>query len=129
MPLLLRYTSVVSLSGLLFVLNSCRHYLGEDSFIFCSGSLSEQAVIHEFIHHMVHPIVEKRKDEILFCNLANLNIDISYYLNNDEVGILNAFEEYMVRVLTDAIVSGNVPETLEVFFDQEINQFMRTPQV
>ena len=27
MPLLLRYTSVVSLSGLLFVLNSCRHYL------------------------------------------------------------------------------------------------------
>ncbi|WP_066533833.1 hypothetical protein [Acutalibacter muris] len=59
----------------------------------------------------------------------NLDIDTSYYLNNDEVGMLNVFEEYMVRVLTDAIVSGNVPETLEVFFDQEINQFMRTPQV
>ena len=27
MPLSLRYTSVVSLFGLLFVLNSCRHYL------------------------------------------------------------------------------------------------------
>ena len=29
MPLSLRYTSVVSLFGLLFVLNSCRHYLNE----------------------------------------------------------------------------------------------------
>ena len=107
---------------------SADYHLGEDSFIFCSGSLSEQAVIHEFIHHMVHPIVEKRKDEILFCNLTNLNIDISYYLNNDEVGILNAFEEYMVRALTDAVVSGKIPETLDAFFDQGIHGLMRTTQ-
>ena len=30
MPLSLRYTSVVSLFGLLFVLNSCRHYLTQE---------------------------------------------------------------------------------------------------
>ena len=76
-------------------------------FIICSGSLSEKAIIHEFIHHIVHPIVENRKDIILCCGLTNLDIDTSYYLNNDETGILNAFEEYMVRTLTDVIVSGN----------------------
>lgn len=53
------------------------------------------------MHHIVHPIIENRKDEILCCNLADLDIDTSYYLNNDEAGILNAFEEYMVRTLTD----------------------------
>lgn len=56
-------------------------------------------------------------------------MDTSYYLNNDEVGLLNAFEEYMVRVLTGVIVSGNVPETLDVFFDQEISKLMRTLEV
>lgn len=71
---------------------------------------------------IVHPIVENRKDEILCCNVTNLDIDTSYYLNNDELGILNAFEEYTVRVLTDAIVSGDVPENLDVFLDQEISK-------
>ena len=40
MPLSLRYTSVVSLFGLLFVLNSCRHYLDRhytDKQFICSG--------------------------------------------------------------------------------------------
>ena len=62
------------------------------------------------------------------CGLTNLDIDTSYYLNNDESGLLNAFEEYMVRTLTDVIVSGNTPENLDVFFDQEINRFMQTPR-
>lgn len=108
---------------------SADYHLKGNNFIFCSGALSEEAVIHEFIHHIVHPIVENRKDEIRRCNVTNLDMDASYYLNNDEAGILNAFEEYMVRVLTDAIVSGHVPETLDVFFDQEINKLTRTPQV
>lgn len=107
---------------------SADYHIKDYNFTFCSGSLSEQAVIHEFIHHIVHPVVEKRKDEVLFCNLANLDIDISYYLNNDEVGILNAFEEYMVRAFTDAVVSGNVPETMDAFFDQGIHGLMRTTQ-
>lgn len=105
---------------------SADYHLKDNNFIFCSGSLREESVIHEFIHHIVHPTIENRKDEILCCNFTNLDIDPSYYLNNDEVGILNAFEEYIVRALTDAIVSGNVPESLDVFFDQEINKLMRT---
>ena len=107
---------------------SADYHLKDHNFIFCSGSLNEQAVVHEFIHHIVHPIVENRKDELLCCNLTNLDIDTSYYLNNNEVGILNAFEEYMVRALANAIVSGNVPETLDVFFNQEIHKLMRTSQ-
>ncbi len=101
---------------------SADYHLIDHHFIFCSGILSEASVIHEFLHHIVHPIVVNRKDEILCCNFTNLNIDTSYYLNHDELGILNAFEEYMVRVLTDAIVSGDVPENLDVFFDQEISK-------
>lgn len=99
---------------------SADYHLKDNNFIFCSGSLSEKAVIHEFIHHIVHPIVESRKGEILSCNLARLDIDISYYLNNDKSGKLNAFEEHMVRVLTDEMLIGNVPENLNIFFDQEI---------
>ncbi len=101
---------------------SADYHLKDNNFIFCSGSLKEEAVIHEFIHHIVHPIVEIRKDKILCCNFTNLDIDPSYYLNNDEVGILNAFEEYIVRVLTDAIVSGDVPENLDVFLDKEMSK-------
>lgn len=100
---------------------SADYHLKDHNFIFCSGSLSEENIVHEFMHHIVHPIIENRKDEILCCDLTDLNIDTSYYLNNDEVGVLNAFEEYMVRTLTDKIVGGNVPETLDMFFDQEIH--------
>lgn len=108
---------------------SADYHIKDNNFIYCSGSLREESVIHEFIHHIVHPIVENRKAEILCCHFIDLDIDPSYYLNNDEAGILNAFEEYIVRVLTDAIVSGNAPESLDVFFDQEINKLIRTPQV
>ena len=107
---------------------SADYHLKDRNFIFCSGFLSEEAIVHEFIHHIVHPIIENRQNEILCCRLTNLDIDTSYYLNNDEVGILNAFEEYIVRELTDTIVSGNVPETLDVFFDQEIYKLTRTLQ-
>ena len=87
---------------------------------FCSGALSEESVIHEFIHHSVHPVIENRKDEILRFNFVNLDLDASYYLNGSEAGKLNAFEEYMVRKFTDKILSGDVPENLDAFFDREI---------
>ncbi len=101
---------------------SADHHIQDNKFIYCSGSLSEESIIHEFLHHIVYPIVHDRKDEILCCDFTNLDIDTSYYLNNDELGILNAFEENAVRLLTDAMVSGDVPETLDVFLDQEISK-------
>lgn len=99
---------------------SADYHLKYNQFVFCSGSLSEKPVIHEFIHHIVHPIVEEHKDEILRCNIDDLNLDTSYYLNHDESGTANAFEEYVVRALTDAVVSGNVPENLNVFLTQYV---------
>lgn len=50
----------------------------------------------------------------------DLDLDTSYYLNGSEAGKCNAFEEYMVRKLTDKILSGDIPESLDVFFDREI---------
>lgn len=99
---------------------SADYHLKDETFIFCSGALSEESIIHEFIHHSVHPVIENRKHEILRCNLVNLDLDVSYYLNGGEAGKLNVFEEYMVRELTDNILSGDVPENLYVFFNREI---------
>lgn len=106
---------------------SADYHLKDNNFIFCSGSLREEAIVHEFIHQIVHPIVEKQKGEILCRSFINLGIDASYYLNNDELGTLNAFEEYMVRILTDLIISGDIPTDLEMYFYQEINKFKRAP--
>ena len=99
---------------------SADYHLKDKTFIFCSGALSEESVIHEFIHHSVHPIVKNKKDEILRCNLVILNLDASYYLNGSEAGKLNAFEEYIVRKLTNKILSGDIHENLDAFFDHEI---------
>lgn len=99
---------------------SADYHLKDETFIFCSGTLSEESVIHEFIHHSVHPVIENKKDEILRCNFVNLDLDASYYLNGGEAGKLNAFEEYMVRKLTDKILCGDIPENLDVFFDYEV---------
>ena len=99
---------------------SADYHSKDETFIFCSGALSEESVIHEFIHHSVHPVVENREDEILRCNFVNLDLDASYYLNSSKTGKLNAFEEYMVRKLTDKILCGDIPENLDVFFDHEI---------
>lgn len=99
---------------------SADYHLKDKTFIFCSGALSEESVIHEFIHRSVHPVVNNKKDVILRCNLESLNLDASYYLNGSEAGKLNAFEEYIVRKLTNKILSEGIPENLDVFFDHEI---------
>lgn len=99
---------------------SADYHLKDETFIFCSGALNAESVIHEFIHHSVHPVVENRKEEILRCNFVNLDLDASYYLNGSEAGKLNAFEEYMVRKLVDKILIGEVPKSLYMFFDHEI---------
>ena len=96
---------------------SADYHQRDETFIFCSGALREESVIHEFVHHVVHPMIERRKDEILRYNFVNLGVDASYYLNGGEAGKLNAFEEYIVRKLTDKILSGDIPENLDAFFD------------
>ena len=40
-------------------------------------------------------------------------------------GKLNAFEEYIVRKLTDKILSGDIPENLDALFDREVMNLRR----
>ena len=80
---------------------SADYHLKEDRFIYCSGALSEKAIVHELLHRIVHPLVERRKDDVLRLNLVSPEIE---------------------RVLSEAIVSGHIPESLEAFFDQELKK-------
>lgn len=90
------------------------------AFWICLGELREDSIIHEFIHHIVHPAIENRKDEILHCCLKRLDVDSSYFLDGSDYGKLNAFEEYMVRQLTAKIMSGDIPKNVNIFFDCEM---------
>ena len=90
----------------------------------CLGELREDSIIHEFAHHIVHPAIEKRKDDILRCSLEGLDVDASYFLDGGEEGKLNAFEEYMVRQLTAKIVNGDIPNNISFFFDCEMRDLM-----
>lgn len=97
------------------------HHIKGDTLIYCSGALRKESLIHEFIHHVVHPAVEKRKADILTRSPIDPDVDASYYLDGGEAGRLNAFEEAMVRKLTDQIVRGDTPQDLDLFFEQELN--------
>ena len=87
---------------------------------YIGGSSVRECYRHPLFDDKCIKIVKNKKDEILRCNLVILNLDASYYLNGSEAGKLNAFEEYIVRKLTNKILSGDIPENLDVFFDHEI---------
>lgn len=107
---------------------SSDYHQRNNTFIVCLGALREESVIHEFIHHVVHPVIERRKDEILGRSLTNLGLDVSYYLDGGDMGKLNAFEEYMVRKFTNRILSDNVPNNLDAFFDWALIDLAKSTQ-
>lgn len=94
---------------------SSDYHIVDDRFIFCSGAFKIDSVIHEFLHHVVHPTVTKCKSHILAGKQNYENIDDSYYLAGDENGMLNAFEEFAVRSLTKKIQEGIFPTDLEAY--------------
>lgn len=94
---------------------SSDYHLNGNRFIFCSGEFRADSVIHEFFHHVVHPDIEHIRDTILAHQRSYENIDDSYYLSGDDLGQLNAFEEYAVRQLTKAVLESNAPKTLISF--------------
>lgn len=96
---------------------SSDYHLNENRFVFCSGAFRVDSVIHEFLHHVIHPAIEHVRDTILTHRRSYENIDGSYYLSGDDFGQLNAFEEYAVRELTTAVLGGNAPRTLIPFLD------------
>lgn len=106
----------VALSAIKCVYSSDYHIV-EDCFIFSSGAFKVGSVIHEFLHHVIHPVVIRNKNRILSRKQRYKDIDTSYYLSGDESGILNAFEEYLVRLLTAEVLDGTLPTDLETYID------------
>ncbi len=91
---------------------SADYHLDNDCFIFCSGAFRVESVIHEFLHHVVHPVVVEIADLVMTAKRTYPEIDESYYLSGDKAGRLNAFEEYAVRMLTMDVINGDYPDEL-----------------
>ena len=106
----------VVLSAIKCVYSSDYHIVG-DCFIFSSGAFKIDSVIHEFLHHAIHPVVISNKNRILTSTRRYKDIDTSYYLAGDESGILNAFEEYLIRLLTAKVSDGTLPADLDTYLD------------
>lgn len=92
------------------------HMIG-NRFVFSSGRFSADSVIHEFLHPVVKPVLEKHRHEILSSTFSCDGIDSSYFLNGGETGKLNAFEEIYVRNLTKKLINNEHVE-LDVLLDE-----------
>ncbi|MBS5844032.1 MAG: hypothetical protein KIC77_11235 [Clostridiales bacterium] len=90
---------------------SADYYLNGDSFLFSSGAFRANSVIHEFLHHVVHPVVMMLKEMVLARKDVYPDIDSSYYLSGD-AGQLSAFEEYAVRKLTKDVLTMDYQEII-----------------
>ncbi len=101
---------------------SADYHLNGDCFVFCSGSFSPEAIIHEFLHHLVHNTVLSNSEAILRKRTEYPDIDPSYYLDDDQAGRLNAFEEYLVRSLTKSIISKKSPKCLDDYVEELLNK-------
>ena len=89
------------------------HLVGE-TFVFSSGRLAAESVIHEFLHHVVHPAVEACAAAIQADECLYPEVDASYYA----AGRLNAFEEYAVRQLTQLAMADELPKDFLTFMQQ-----------
>lgn len=94
---------------------SADYHLYGNRFVFVSGAFRVDSVIHEFLHHVVHPVVTKIKDLILSSKGSYAGIDASYYLTGNDMGQLNAFEEYAVQTLTTDIMTERYPDNLSEY--------------
>lgn len=91
---------------------SADFHMDGNCFIFCSGMFRTESVIHEFLHHVVHPAVMDIADTVATTKRIYPGVDESYYLSGDNAGRLNAFEEYAVRVLTTDVMNNKFPNDL-----------------
>lgn len=95
---------------------SSDHHILDGSFLFTSGDLRSDSIIHEFLHTILHPMLEQELN--ISTKRKYPNIDESYYLDKSEQGYRNAFEEYAVRVVTETIMKQKkLPDLLE-FLEQ-----------
>lgn len=97
---------------------SADYHITEDQLYYCSGRFQKESVVHEFLHHVVHPYIAEYKDTVLQYGGDFPDVDLSYYLAGDELGRLNAFEEYLVRKLTPLAVTDNLPSDIGTFINE-----------
>ncbi len=100
---------------------SCDHHFAGNTFVFSSGSFSTNGVIHEFLHHIIHPIVERKKEKIINSRCTYIELDPSYRLTGNDTGKLNAFEEQTVRILTEKLTNSTPIENIEKFISDMLN--------
>ncbi|MCL2279393.1 MAG: hypothetical protein FWC20_08330 [Oscillospiraceae bacterium] len=73
------------------------------------GDYLPHSIVHEYLHLVLHPLVQKHKTHILSrfdSNTVDAHIDQSYYLSGDKNGFINAFEEHLVRKASEKIAGG-----------------------
>lgn len=97
---------------------SADYHLVDDHFIFSSGRFQMASIVHEFLHHVVHPVVAVHRQEILSNPMKYPEIDCSYYV----AGQMNAFEEYMVRRLTRDAMNDHMPNDLHDYLQLLMKQ-------
>lgn len=95
---------------------SSDYHISDGSFIFTSGDMRIDSIIHEFMHTIVRPMIEQ--GTAIPSRKQYPGIDASYYLDKSEKGYQNAFEEYAVRMLTDIVMKQkNLPD-LRAYLEQ-----------
>lgn len=95
---------------------SADYHMAGNELVFCSGAFKLESVIHEFLHHVVHPFIGEHRNAVKR-HMPYPDIDSSYYLGGDENGKLNAFEEHVVRKLTGKVVMFDFPPNLGKFIN------------
>ncbi len=86
------------------------HVVG-DTFVFSSGRFLAESIIHEYLHHVIHPVVARHQERVLREEREYPDLDASYYA----AGRLYAFEEYAVRQLTARALTDDLPNDLSAF--------------
>lgn len=85
----------------------------ESDLYFILGSFRIESIIHEYLHHVVHQYIPKYKSDILYFSSRISDIDSSYFLDGDDNGKLNAYEEFIVCKLTKDICKMDFPLNLD----------------
>ena len=97
---------------------SADYHMVGNRFIFCSGAFQMDSIIHEFLHHVVHPYIVAHEQIIVESKSTYPDIDVSYFLSGGNAGQLNAFEEYMVRELTKDVLIMNFPKDIDSYLEK-----------
>jgi len=98
--------------------NSSDYHVKDSHLFYISGVFREDALLHEYLHIIVHPYVAQHMDVISSLPARYPGIDSSYYLSGDASGQLNAFEEYVVRELSSYLLGGACPPSIATYISK-----------